>query len=312
MRSTRNAIGFGALLLLASHPVRAEDAKPAPPAPPAVITAPAEPNALPLYGDRTVGDAGSENWSLYFGSERVVRNVTRPTLTPFLPEPGKATGAAVVVAPGGAFMLLAIEPEGWRVARALADRGIAAFVLKYRVMPTPAAETEAGPFMQRKVQEGVTDPTKQPDLQYPPSTQDALAALALVRRNAKQWNIDPQHVGMIGFSAGAMTSLNTVLAAGPKRGPDFFGYIYGPQPAVKVPVEAPPMFAAIAFDDEFFPTMGFPVVEAWHAAKRPVELHAYGRGAHGFGLGREGTTTTLMLDQFVAWMGMNGFLTATK
>jgi hypothetical protein len=68
------------------------------------------------------------------------------------------------------------------------------------------------------------------------------------------------------------------------------------------------MFAAIAFDDEFFPTMGFPIVEAWHAAGRPVELHAYGKGGHGFNLGREGTTTPLMMGQFVAWMEAEGFL----
>lgn len=105
-----------------------------------------------------------------------------------------------------------------------------------------------------------------------------------------------------------MTSLNTVMAAKPGKGPDFFGYIYGPQPAVRVLKDAPLMFAAIAFDDPLFTTMGFPIVEAWRKAKRPVELHAYGRGGHGFNLGVDGTTTTLMLDQFVAWMGMQGFL----
>jgi acetyl esterase/lipase len=307
MRLTTSSIGIGALLILAALPASAQDA-----APPQVIAAPAEPDAIPLYTKPAIGRAGTENWSLYFGKERVVRNVTLPTLTPFLPAPGKATGAAVIVAPGGAFMLLAIEPEGWRVARALADRGIAAFVLKYRIMPTPQSEAEAAGFIQRKVAEGLPDPTKQPNLQFPPSTQDALAALALVRQNATQWNVDPQRVGMIGFSAGAMTSLNTVLAAEPKRGPDFFGYIYGPQAAVKVPTDAPPMFDAIAFDDEIFQTLGFPIAEAWKAEKRPVELHAYQRGKHGFGLSREGTTTTQVLDQFVAWMAMNGFLSSKK
>jgi len=68
------------------------------------------------------------------------------------------------------------------------------------------------------------------------------------------------------------------------------------------------MFAAIAFDDEFFPTQGFPIVEAWHKAGRSVELHAYGKGGHGFGLGRPGPTTSLVLEEFISWLGMEGFL----
>jgi dienelactone hydrolase len=298
-------LGFAAIVSLGSAAcVSAQDAEQQI----VSMAAPAEPDAIPLYGDATPGSASSETWSLYYGQYAVVRNVTHPTITPFLPDPEKATGAAVVVAPGGAFMLLAIDPEGWRVARALNERGIAAFVLKYRVMGTPVDNTEAVALMNQRTLEGITDPTQMPTIQYPPSTDDALAALALVRARSAEWGVDPDRVGMIGFSAGAMTSLNTVLAAGPGQGPDFFGYIYGPQARIDAPVNAPPMFAAIAFDDEFFPTMGFPIVEAWHAAGRPVELHAYGKGGHGFNLGREGTTTPLMMSQFVAWMEAEGFL----
>jgi acetyl esterase/lipase len=273
-----------------------------------VIPAPAEPGAVSLYGEATPGTVATENWSFYDGKHFVVRNVTRPTLTAFLPDPDKATGAAVIVAPGGAYMLLAIGPEGWEVAKRLNERGIAAFVLKYRVMPTPVGEAEASAFMNDKVKKGLPDPKKQPTLQYPPSTDDGLTALALIRQNAAKYGVDPKRVGMIGFSAGAMTSLNTVMSAKPGAGPDFFGYIYGPQATVRVPKDAPPMFSAIAFDDPLFPTMGFPIAAAWHKAKRPVEVHAYERGGHGFGLGLQGTTTTLLLDQFVAWMDMHGFL----
>jgi acetyl esterase/lipase len=273
-----------------------------------VIPAPAESNSIPLYGEATPGSSISENWSFFDDKHYVVRNVTRPTLTAFLPDPAKATGAAVVVAPGGAFMLLAIGPEGWEVGKRLADRGIAAFVLKYRIMPTPTDQVEAMAFMNKTVAKSMTNPKKAPDLKYPASTDDALAALALVRQNSSKYGVDPKRVGMIGFSAGAMTSLNAVMAAKPGTGPDFFGYIYGPQATARVPKDAPPMFAAIAFDDPLFPTMGFPIVEAWQKAKRPVELHAYGKGGHGFNLGIEGTTTTLMLDQYIAWMDMMGFM----
>jgi acetyl esterase/lipase len=302
MRIITTAIAM--LLLASSTALAAQNAPPKA----EVISAPSEPGAVPLYGDATPGAASSENWSFYDDKHFVVRNVTRPTLTAFLPDPKKATGAAVVVAPGGAYMLLAIGPEGWDVAKRLNDRGIAAFVLKYRVIPTPVGEAEASVFMNDKVKKGLPDPKKQPTLQYPPSTDDGLAALALVRQNAAQYGIDPKRVGMIGFSAGAMTSLNTVMAAKPGAGPDFFGYIYGSQATVRVPKDAPPMFSAIAFDDPLFPTMGFPIAAAWHKAKRPVEVHAYERGGHGFGLGVPGTTTALMLDQFVAWVDMQGFL----
>jgi acetyl esterase/lipase len=272
------------------------------------ITPLAEPEAIPLYGRDTPGKADTETWLKYLGRDYVVRNVTHPTLTPILPDPAKATGAAVIVAPGGGFMLLAIDPEGWRVAHALADRGIAAFVLKYRIMSTPVDVVAADTFMNERIREGLPDPFQQPTLQYPLATEDALAALALVRANSAKWNVDPKRVGMIGFSAGAMTALNVVISARRGKGPDFFGYIYGPQAKVAVPADAPPMFAAIAFDDPIFPTIGFPIVEAWRKAERPVELHAYGRGGHGFGLGAPQTTTLGMLDQFVAWMDMQGML----
>lgn len=273
----------------------------------APIAAPAEPDAIPLYGDRTPGRTASEVWNGP-AAHRMVRNVTRPTLTPVLPEAAKATGAAVIVAPGGAFMMLSMDSEGWLVAKALADRGIAAFVLKYRLFQTPADTAEAMHFMGEKIRAGLKDPSQPPAIDDTLATEDAIAALAMVRSNAAKWGVDPGRVGMIGFSAGAMTALSAVLKSRPEQAPAFFGYVYGPQAKVAVPADAPPMFDAIAMDDMLFPTMGFPIVEAWKAAKRPVELHAYERGNHGFGLGQPGQTTTLMLDQFTAWMHMHGLL----
>lgn len=271
------------------------------------MTAPAEPGALPLYGAETMGSASSEIW-MRVGGNIAVRNVTRPTLTPVLPHPKKATGAAVVVVPGGGLVLLSMDLEGWKVARALADRGIAAFVLKYRTIVTPVPESDYNQFVVRTMTALMRDPTKYPDLGHPAAGDDGIAALRLVRSNATRWRIDPKRVGMIGFSAGAMTALDTALRAGPSEGPDYIGYIYGPQASIAVPAGAPPLFDAIALDDRIFPVMGFPIAQAWRAAKRPVEIHGYERGGHGFGLGGQGTTNALMLDQFAAWMTMHGFL----
>ncbi|EZP74024.1 Dienelactone hydrolase-like enzyme precursor [Sphingomonas paucimobilis] len=271
----------------------------------------AEPGAIPLYPPargKQGKAAETEIWSVNPGEGRSVRNVTVPTLTPVLPEAGKANGAAVIVAPGGGFMMLSMDHEGYKVARQLADRGIAAFVLKYRLIPTPADQKEAMREMAARIGAAVRGGPGAAKLEKPEATADAIAALRMVRTDAAKWGVDPARIGMIGFSAGAMTALNVVLQAPAAERPAFFGYIYGPQTAVAVPADAPPMFNAIAMDDQLFPTMGFPIAEAWHKAKRPVEIHAYQKGYHGFGLGRPGTTTTLLMDEFHAWMAMQGFL----
>ena len=101
------------------------------------IAIPAQPDAVELGTGPLPGATASESWHSQYGS-RFARNVTVATLTPYLPDPAKATGTAVVVAPGGGFRTLSMENEGSEVARALAERGVAAFVLKYRLNQTPA------------------------------------------------------------------------------------------------------------------------------------------------------------------------------
>lgn len=120
--------------------------------------------------------------------------------------------------------------------------------------------------------------------------------------------MDPAHVGMIGFSAGAKTTLNATLEGKGEARPAFIGYIYGPMKAITVPADAPPMFNAIAMDDILFKGQGFGIVEAWRQARRPVELHAYERGQHGFGAGLPGATSTGVLPQFLEWLRMRGLL----
>jgi acetyl esterase/lipase len=274
-------------------------------------TAPTEPDAIPLYGDKTPGNASTEVWSKMAGVSLGVRNVTRPTLTPVLPDPAKATGAAVVVAPGGAFMGLAMDHEGWAVARALADRGIAAFVLKYRLVPTPRDETEAGRFMGSMMMKEIGSPMDGALLRQSLAPTDARAALAMVRAGAAKWHIDPARVGIIGFSAGAMTARRVAIDPPPAERPNFVGYIYGPQDTEAVPADAPPLFGAIAWDDQLFPGKGFAFESAWHDAKRPVELHVYTQGGHGFGLGAPGTTNALLIDEFTTWLNAQHFLDKT-
>lgn len=306
--------GAIALLLAAAAPVYGQSApapapaaKAAPTSPLVRVAAPAEPDAIALYPDAPAARS-PEIWNKLFG-QTLVRNVTRPTITPFLPDPAKATGAAVIVAPGGGFKMLSMDNEGWNVARWLADHGVAAFVLKYRLNTTPEDEAAFGAEIMAMFKAAAARRGQPIDIREPLATQDAIAALKLVRANASNWGVDPGRTGMIGFSAGAMTTLNAVTASKPGEGPSFIGYIYGPMGEIAVPENAPPMFAALAMDDDLFGGQGFGIVDAWHKAGRGVELHVYEKGGHGFGMGKSGTTTPLLMDQFGAWLGARGILT---
>lgn len=297
--------------MLAVAPLAARGELPVPPE--GAAEAPAGAVAIPLYGKDTPGKPADENVMRFMGRETITRNVTYPTLTPVLPPAGRANGTAVIVLPGGGFQMLSLQNEGWRVAQALADRGVSAFVLKYRLNPTPRDDKAWSDDMARMFARIMAGPSgvQPPDIKDPAATDDALAALRLVRARAGDWGIDPRRVGMIGFSAGAITSLNAVLQGSDRgAGPDFFGYIYGPMAAVKVPAAAPPMFAALAMDDPLFGNGDFGVASAWHAAKKPVELHVYEGGSHGFGMGRPGTTSTLLMPEFLGWLEARGLLGA--
>ncbi|TPV60792.1 alpha/beta hydrolase [Aestuariibacter sp. GS-14] len=261
-----------------------------------------------LYPDNSAMQANDkEQWGHLkltlpggFTSEQYfIRNVTNPSLYAFLPEPDKATGTAVIVAPGGAFLSLAVQTEGMDVAKVLNEKGIAAFVLTYTLNATP---TDI-PGYQKVVGDvfGAKARGEEPDIFVPQAPNDALAALRYVKQHANAYGVDPQKVGFIGFSAGAMTTLSASVAEASER-PAFLGYIYGPMNAIDVPANAPPMFAALALDDGLFGKMGFGIVGAWQAKGIPVELHAYEKGEHGFGVGRPGTTSAGMMDQFIAWL----------
>ena len=291
------------LALSVATPAMAQADKMAP------IAIPAQPNAIALDTGPLPGATNKESWHSQYNSV-FARNVTEATLTPFLPDPAKATGAAVIVAPGGGFRTLSMQNEGWDVARALADRGIAAFVLKYRLNQTPA---DMGDFeksmaaMFSSVARPAARPNPEESLKgLAPQIADSRAAFALVRQRAGEWKVDPNRIGMVGFSAGAMLTVATVLDGQAK--PAFIGDIYGPLQPMTVPADAPPMFAAIAADDPLFAGKGFGLIDQWMAAKKPVEFHLYGQGGHGFGMYPKKTTSTGWFDAFYRWIVMEGFL----
>jgi acetyl esterase/lipase len=282
-------------------------AQTAPPAAPAELA-----RALPLGTGQTPGANGPEQWNGKPGAMSV-RNVGSASLLPVLPDPGKATGAAMVIAPGGAFMSLAWDHEGMKVARAMADRGIAAFVLKYRVDPTPRDSAGYGRAIGARMSNWIGKPGEGLKIVTPPyAVADGIAALRLVRARAAGWRIDPACVGMIGFSAGARTTLAVTLQAAPADRPAFIAALYPPMERRAVPADAPPMFVAMAADDPLSGRAGYGLLESWTAARRPVEFHLYQRSGHGFGLGVRGTTTEGWIDGLLRWIAFNGFLKATS
>ena len=273
------------------------------------IATPSQPNAIEIGTGPLPGANNPESWHSQYGS-KFARNVTVATLTPFLPDPAKASGAAVVVAPGGGFRTLSMENEGWNVARALAAKGVAAFVLKYRLNQTPADMPGFEQSMREMFSGTARPPRPDPEKAMAglaPQIADARAAFALIRKRSAEWHVDPHRIGMVGFSAGAMLTMATTLADEDAK-PAFIGNIYGPLAAVTVPADAPPLFIALAADDPLFGNGGYGLIDSWKAAKRPVEFHLYEQGGHGFGMYPKETTSTGWFDAFVRWIGMHGML----
>lgn len=273
------------------------------------VATPPQPGAIELGTGPLTGATNAESWHRQYGS-MFARNVTVATLTPFFPDKAKASGAAVVVAPGGGFRTLSMENEGWDVARALAKRGVAAFVLKYRLNQTPADMAGFERSM-REMFSGAARPPRpdaaQAAASLAPQIADARAAFALIRNRSTEWHVDPERIGMVGFSAGAMLTMATTLS-GTDAKPAFIGNIYGPLSTMTVPADAPPLFIALAADDPFFANGGFGLIESWRSAKLPVEFHLYEQGGHGFGMYPKETTSTGWFDAFVRWMTMHGMM----
>jgi acetyl esterase/lipase len=277
-----------------------------------------EPNAIPLGTGGVKDQPAPESWFRQWG-EPMVRNVSTATLTPYLPDPAKANGTAVIVAPGGGFRWLSINNEGWKIAKALNERGIAAFVLKYRLIPTPPTIEGLKESMNftfaavtpKPGEPAATPATEAPRPPRPDLTNqqaDAEAAYALIVKNAKEWGVDTDRIGMMGFSAGAGLTMHCTLHS-EKMKLAFIAPIYGGMGAVEVPKNAPPLFTALAADDFLFKGE-FGVVKSWFDAGKPVEFHLYQDGGHGFGMGYPGHPTYYWFEPFTHWLDHNGFLAA--
>lgn len=259
---------------------------------------------------------GSENWKHqekeYFSTiwnTQVVTNVTQPTLTAYLPDPAQANGTAVIICPGGGFHALSINSEGIDVAKWLQARGVAAFVLKYRLVPT--GEDGVKEVMAKMSQPGKMDQDNAAVV--PLAVADGKAAVTYVRRHASEFGISPQRIGLMGFSAGGTVTASVALGYTADSRPDFVAPVYAYLGAVKetvVPGDAPPMFVVAATDDQLgLAADSIKLYNRWLAAKKPVEIHIYQKGGHGFGMRKQNLPTDHWIERFGEWLRLQGLLT---
>lgn len=269
-------------------------------------------DVIPLYPGTAPGSTQenypekeyfSKNWNT-----EVVANVTKPTLTEFKPSPELRNGTAVVICPGGGFMALSINSEGYDVAKYLAAKGVTAFVLKYRLAHTGEDATQEFTELyadRQKFREIV-------DKVIPLSIADGLAAVTYVRQHASDWGLSPDRVGIIGFSAGGTVSAGVAFGYVPDGRPAFAALIYAAAGRLKdspVPADAPPMFVAAATDDNLgLAPDSVALYEKWTSARKPAELHMYAKGGHGFGMRKQNLPTDHWIDRFADWLELLGWL----
>jgi acetyl esterase/lipase len=255
---------------------------------------------IPLFPQ---GAPGSEGWDQVEEETclpdglPIVRNVTQPSLTVY---PAKnPNGTAVIIAPGGAWHFLAIEHEGRQVAEWLAERGITAFILKYRLFRTgPNIQADLDAFFADR---GSREPEMRVMLKL--TRADAQQAVRIVRQRAAEWGVDPQRIGFMGFSAGGGVTDQIARNYTPDSRPDFAAPIYAAVfTEVQAPADAPPLFLLCAEDDEMAVNGSLILHKAWRAAKRPVEMHIYASGGHGFAMKKLDLPVDSWIERFEEWV----------
>jgi acetyl esterase/lipase len=239
------------------------------------------------------------------GRVHIITNVTIPTFTVFRPTRVRSTGTAMVIVPGGAFRALPWDLDGLETAHWLTARGITAFVLKYRVRPPSHGTPPDRTF---------EDFGKRTKAARELAVADAEQSMRVIRANAGRFGIATDRIGMIGFSAGAMTAAIVADDRDPAARPDFVASLYGAVFSDVGPLTtAAPIFLVAAQDDTEAPAMrSVEIFERWTAAKRPAELHLYERGGHGFAFRPHGLPSDQWPAEFEAWLRSRKLITLAK
>ncbi len=273
---------------------------------------------------------GSENWNqqefkfdydspMYKGEvNQVILNVVDPELYAFLPAKGTETRAAVVVCPGGGFTALSWDTEGPNVARWLAQHGIAAYVLKYRIAFSGANLEEAtyvaehtygGKGRDEKLKTLTTthaEIAKQQGYDRQLSCDDGRAAVSYLRKNADKLGIDPKKIGIIGFSAGGFLALDVAINHDELSRPDFVGVIYGAYFDATTPTDPMPLFMAASQQE--IAGNASALYGAWCKTRQPAEVHSFTNAFHGFGYRDNGRPENLWITLFYNFLAKSNLL----
>jgi acetyl esterase/lipase/lysophospholipase L1-like esterase len=269
---------------------------------------------IPLYEGKA---PGSEKWDweqkeIFVEKIKLksIYNVVNPVLIEYLPPATINMGTSVIIAPGGAMNFLGVDHEAADVAKWLNSKGITAFVLRYRLNHLVSDD----PF--KESMEMTLDKEKwnsKSKVTIPLAVADGIRAIEYVRNNADKYNISPKRVGMIGFSAGGIVTLGTVMTAAAEKRPDFVASIYSTHKSLaeaNIPENAPPLFMAVANDDVHgFAPENAELYNEWQkAGNSNATLHIYEKGGHGFGLKKQNLSTDSWTDRFEEWLDQHGWL----
>lgn len=235
----------------------------------------------------------------------VVTNVIKPTMQVFRPKAENNTGTSVIICPGGGMYALSIESEGNMVAEWLAERGVTAFVLKYRLVPTGEDATK------EMISDGARVLIKAGNL-LPLGISDGLNAIQYVREKAEKYDLDPNKIGIMGFSAGGAVTMGATFNYDDFNKPNFVIPIYAWMdviPMSPVPADAPPIFVVCASDDPLnLAPASVDIYNAWLKAEKSAELHMFSKGGHGFGMRTQNLPSDKWIERLGEWMEMQGFM----
>ena len=250
----------------------------------------------------------SETWKI-----EIVTNISVPTMEVFKPADSISNGTAVIVAPGGGLYFNDIKIEGSDVAMWLNKKGITAFVLKYRLVPTGEdAAKEQLELSQKDYGEFIGKVSQV----MPLAVNDGLNAVEYLRKHAEKYGINKDKIGFMGFSAGGSVTLGVSYYFKEESRPDFIATLYPGTTLIPTQTprkNAPPLFIVVAENDQLGLTPGaIEIYNNWFKMGLKAELHIYSQGGHGFGMSRQNLPSDKWIEQFYEWAIAEGFIVLKK